>query len=291
MFLITEKTMNTTSKTIGIIATFAMVVGGIVALLFAILNFQYARYIMNLLYGVILIIVVVATIALIALYNTKFSGQQEKYGFYFAIMPIWLIEAGSLLAVDYAYIGSNATLLATFIISLIILATGGIGFNLIARGRFIPGRVFSLIFLILELVGTVLSFPAAASLPAASLALSVSVWGNILRIVTVISLTVVLFMTKDVTAQPVDRRDAVSEPKPMQTRYESESAVEQAAPEPAPVTRIESPIEKKETAPTFIVQEPKQSMREKLVEAKQLYEEGLISDEEYTILKRRAIDS
>lgn len=277
------------TKPIGIVANFSMVVGGIVALLFAISNFQFIGYVTNILYGVILIFVFIATFLLIALYNTRLSDQKEKYGFYFGIMPIWLIEAGSLLVIDYAYLGSNGPLLATFIITLIVLATGGVGFNLIVRGRIIPGRVFSLIFLILALVGSALNFSAVTSLPVASGVLSVL--GNILRIFAIISLTVVLFMTKDVTAQPVVRRDAVSEPKPMQTRYESESAVEQAAPEPAPVTRIESPIEKKETAPTPIVQEPKQSMREKLIEAKQLYEEGLINDEEYTILKRRAIDS
>lgn len=258
----------------GIISSIATGLGGLAALLFGILNLQYSGgYILSTIYGVLLLLVMVGAIVMVTLFNTKLSDKKDLYGFPFAIMPIWLIEATSLLGIDYTRIWGVEGGTLTVILTFVIVITGSVGYGLIMRKKIVPGRVFSLIFLGIALIGSILSFNRIA----------LSIIGNICRLGAIVLAIVVLFMTKGLTplpALPEQETERVAYTTPAQSQnkprpvFEEEPAAMQKAPEPAPA-----------------VQEPKQTMREKLIEAKQLYEDGLISEEEYAALKKKTIDN
>lgn len=269
--------MNT--KNYGMLASISMAIGGLVALLFGIQNLISRMSPSSITYGVLLLVVMAIAITIVILYNTKFSDQKDRLGFYFAVMPIWLIEAVSLIAVDYGSVWFNTTSLIGFILTVLIIVAGAIGFGLVVRGKIIPGRVFSLIFLVIDFVGTILG------LANGSTSWVLALIGNIFRLFAIAFVIAVLFMTKGLTPlsnlhkEDMEAKDAYA-PAPMLSK-----------PAPSPVVKEKAPLQREETVFASKAQESKQTMREKLLEAKQLYEEGLISEEEYTTLKKKVIDN
>lgn len=254
--------------------------GGLTALMLGIPNIQLFRHYdprignMMLTYGVLLILITVGAVVMNILLYTKLKEQGSRIGLLFAILPIWLIEALSLLSIDYGAIGGNPTAIVTLVLTLLIIIAGSIGFNLMMRGRKIPGRILTSIFLAIVLIGTFMNFANANEM--ADEVKGLIIFGNVLRLFSIVLIGVLLYSNvKDEGDAPI--------------------MAEEAAPvvsEPAPAKRVETPVQPVAPAPEAPKPaEPKQSLREKLVEAKALYDDGLISEEEYAQIKKQAIEN
>jgi len=254
-----------TRNTYRIVAAVGVALGGLAAMIFAIANFKMGQMtgsVSSTIYAVLLILVTLGAIAMNILLYTKLKDEVEKYGLFFAILPIWAIEAFSLLAINYADLGGNGAAIATLILTFLIIITGSIGFNLMRRGHRIPGRILTTIFLAIVFIGTIINFTGSGDG-------GLFVFGNVLRLLALVPICIVLYA-------PV--RDGVTpsagqpRPAPQQPKYEKPAA-----------PKVE-PVEPKK-------EEPKQSLREKLLEAKALYDDGLISEEEYAEIKKQAIEN
>ena len=264
------------------LAAVGISLGGLAALMLGIFNILLMKYYesptkaMMLTFGILLILVTVGAIIMTILLYTRLKDRGDKFGLYFAILPIWLIEALSLLAIDYAAIRYDSSTIVTLVFTILIVASGAIGFNLMMRGRKIPGRILTSIFLAIVVIGTIVNIVNTSRYyDGTNTAQTLGIFGNVLRLFSVAFIGILLYASVKDADAPV--------------------AVEEATPvvsEPTPAKRVETPVQPVAPAPEAPKPaEPKQSLREKLVEAKALYDDGLISEEEYAQIKKQAIEN
>ena len=253
-----------TEKTYRILATLAISLGAACALLFGILSLTAnGNYVPNIIYGVLLLLIAVGGAVLAILLNVKFKDRQTEFGVQFSMMPLFFIEGAYLISVDYQNLRSYPAGVVTFVFTILILLSGSIGMALLRKGNVVVGRVFILIFLGVDLIGTFMGFTAGGLV----------VLGNILRLGAIGLTVAVLFLTKGlsplkmVNGQTVEYHADVPEERPVQ----------ESAPKPVKKQHANAPKSGK-------------SLREELLEAKQLYEDGLISEEEYKLIKEKAIN-
>lgn len=258
-----------------LIAAIGVSLGGLAALMFSIPNFSRMNSIYDsmssrvIVYAVLLLLIVAGAITMNILLYTKLKDKVQQYGLFFAILPIWAIEAFSLITVNYEYLGQDGTAMFTFILTLSIIAVGSVGFNLMRRGKRIAGRICTSIFLAIVLVGTIMGF-----VPSNGVSDNMVILGNVLRLFAIAAIGIVLYgKVNDGDAEAVTNEHTVPTIESARPTKKKE--------EPAATAAIEA------RQP----EEPKQSLREKLVEAKALYEDGLISEEEYAEIKKQAIQN
>ena len=221
-------------------------------------------------YGVGLILIAAISVAFIVLLNTKFARAPFRIGPMLFVMPLWLIEVTSLLAYDYSLLFRDNTWVLAFVLSMVVVALGGIGIVLLPGHRAAPGRVFAMIFLVVLSVGSIadLLFIVNPSIAASSFAFSLL--GNIARLIAIPLVVYALFVR--------ERRTLQTEP---------EARPDGTAPMPlAETNKATKPIPSNGDAET----EKTKNLRQRLLEAKSLYEEGLIDQDEYSQMKKQALE-
>lgn len=253
-----------------LLATLAISLGGGASLLFGIANIVWSGgYVAAIIYGVLLLIIAIAAAATAVLYNTKWKDEQMNRGMALSLLPIWLIEATALLAIDYVNVWRNGVAVTLFVFTILIIFFGSMGMTLIRRGRIPLGRVFVMIFLGIDFIGSILGFVGSGN--------ALVIIGNVVRLGAIGLVVAVLFMTKGISPLTSVSGSSNYEPSSNGPSYENGShEVETRRESERPVPPLE---EKKE-----------KTLHDKLSEAKKLYDDGLISEEEYALLKKKAID-
>ncbi len=216
---------------------------------------------LDILYGVLLLLVCVAgSIVLLGLGLKKWPEKFQSTGISIAIMPLYSIEALSLISINYGHL-YNIQVLLTFIFALLIVACGGLGSYFASKGKRIPARILLMVFLAFLLAGSIMIFITAGQYRDYPDKMSLIIIGNVFRVIA-IGFTIPIVFSR----YPFAFAGAAPQtPRTNKAVYYAQMQEEAVKPQP--------------------------TLREKLTEAKKLFEDGLIDEEEYKGLKKRYLDS